>query len=159
MDPFETLGIEASLDLDDDAFEARYLKLSRDYHPDFHVGADPAQMDEILAKSADLNRAYRTLRDRWDRARALVDRLDGEAMKRREKLDPMFLMEAMEWAEAVAECRAGASDETLEPRLSNAVEDYFSKIRAALEASDPDAAATLLHESRYARKALADLRA
>jgi len=157
MDPFATLQIEPTLDLDLQDLERRYLALSRECHPDFHLDADPAETTAILQRAADLNRSYKLLKDRWHRAESLVRLLDPDAMERTKSLAPDFLMEAMEWAEDVA--MADGPDDALAARLESAVEAAFDATRRALADGDAGAAATALHQSRYSRKALADLRA
>lgn len=156
-DPFDLLGLEPSVHLDADALEARYIELSRQSHPDHHGKRDdPARLAEVMARSAAVNDAYSTLRDRWSRARALLDRLDPAAHDAHKKLDPVFLAEAMDVAEEVA--GSGEADRgDLERRLRARVDEFFEAVGEALDAGDAPRAATLLHQSKYYRKALADL--
>jgi molecular chaperone HscB len=157
-DPFEALGLAPTFDLDPDELEARYLALSRACHPDHHAATDPLELPGLLARAAAVNDAYRTLRDPWSRARALLDRLDAGAFDRHKRLDPGFLAEAMDLAEEVDAAEA-ADAPALETRLRRAVEARLERIAAALCAGDAAAAATLIHQSTYFRKALADLAA
>lgn len=160
-DPFTTLGLEPTLELDPGALETSYLAHSRDAHPDrwsdeLRSSDDPALLADALARSAAINDAYRTLKDRWLRAGVLVDRLDPEARDATRTLAPAFLMEAMELAESVADVDA-EGEPTLRNELQQRVEGSFREIADALSAGDPHAAATALHQSQYFRKALADL--
>jgi len=69
MNFFEVLEIQpVQLALDPKHLETDFYRLSRASHPD-HSGTDP----DTLEKSAQLNGAYRTLRDPWSRARYLLD--------------------------------------------------------------------------------------
>jgi len=64
MNFFEVLGIvPPKLALDSADLEKRFYQLSREWHPDRHGGAI-----EAVAKSAEINGAYRILRDPWKRA-------------------------------------------------------------------------------------------
>ena len=158
FDPFRELGLEPSFDIDPDALEAAYLRLSRETHPDHAAMADlsPAELAERLGRAARVNDAFRTLSDPWRRARALIDRQDAEAFEASKKLDPMFLAEAMELAEEVADCTPEARP-ALRDRLEERIATDLEAIRAALAAGDVHAAATRLHQSRYHQKARADL--
>jgi Fe-S protein assembly co-chaperone HscB len=155
--PFAVLGLPQQLDLDPALLEQRYLKLSRECHPD-HLHGEGADCVAVLQRAAEVNDAYRALRDRFDRARILVDLLDPAAMARNERLDPDFLMTALEQAEEVADASSDASRNRLQQRIEENLEQTFDAVVQALRARDADAAATALHQSRYHRKALLDLK-
>ena len=150
MNPFAVLGLAPRLQLDAKELERRYLQLSRERHPDLQRGGD--------LQMAELNAAYRTLRDRWTRARALIEIHDQHLMDATKNLDAGFLTAALELAEAVAEATP-ATTPALVARLRAAVEAQWERISQALACADHRAAATHLHEARYYQKALADLEA
>jgi molecular chaperone HscB len=158
-DPFGTLGLEPALDIDRNTLEARYLELTRACHPDHHGGGlDEAEQIALLDRAARINDAYRLLRDPWRRAEALLELRDPGVIERNKQLDPGFLMEAMELAEEVATAAEGSSAENLTRRLETSIEEDRQRLAAAVADRDHDAAAVALHESRYHRKALNDLR-
>jgi molecular chaperone HscB len=156
MDPFAVLGLPAEIEVDPQRLEARYLTLARECHPDRHRGADAYQQLAMLARAADLNGAYRSLKDPWQRAEALLELRSPGVLDATKKLAPAFLGEALELAEEVAAADADAA-KVLRPRLEQAVRDDFAAVRAAILEADFPAAATRLHQSRYHRKALTDL--
>lgn len=155
-DPFTVFGLPRSLDLDERALESRYLRLSRECHPDLHRSADTGDCVAVLQRSAEINDAWKILRDPWQRARALLELLSPGALDRNKKLDPAFLGEALELAEEVAFADAAAAT-VLRPRLLAAVAADHAALRAALDRGDFDAAALCFHASHYHRKALQDL--
>ncbi|MDA0933633.1 MAG: hypothetical protein O3C51_09255 [Planctomycetota bacterium] len=160
-DPFATLGLAPTLDLDLQALEASYLAHSREAHPDRWSDAvrnadDPAILAEALALAASVNDAYRVLKDRWLRAGVLIDRLDADARDATRTLSPLFLAEAMELAESVAEADDDGAPQ-LRDAIADRVERTFVAVADALREGDARAAATALHQSQYFRKALADL--
>lgn len=157
-DPFATLGLPATMDLDAATLEARYLALSLETHPDRHAGADAAAQIEVLARAAALNDAYRLLRDPWSRARVLCERLAPGALDAHAKLGPDFLGEAMELAEDVARSEPAVWPE-LAARIDAGLAGYLARVRDALGRSDAARAACLLQEVRYWQKARSDLRA
>ena len=154
-DPFGVFGFAPSMDLDLDELERRYLAASRTTHPDFHVDVEPAHAAAMIARAATVNDAYRVLRDPWRRARLLCEQLESGVMERNKALDPAFLMDAMELAEQVA-TTDDAEREALVSTLQVRVDDQLRQVTNALRAGAAARAATLLHQSTYLRKALAD---
>lgn len=158
MDPFVLLGVPLTMDLDERELERRYLERSRESHPDYHRDASPEQQLAVLDDSARLNDAYRTLRDPWTRAEAILRLRDPNVLERTKQLCPIFLSEAMELAEEVATAAEDRRDQLL-ARVRAGVDGYLAKIREEIMRGNWERAATLLHEARYHRKALADLEA
>lgn len=156
LDPFVVFGIEHRLDLDPRALERRYLELSRDSHPDLHRAHGVEDCAAVLSRAAEINDAWRLLENRWSRAEALLALRSPGELERQKQLDPAFLLEAMDLAEAVATLPPAALP-ALQQRLQQQADEVFAAIARALAAGDHAAAARRLHESRYVRKALADL--
>ena len=155
-DPFTVFGVPKSLDLDGRTLERRYLELSRDCHPDHNRAANAADCAAVLQRSAEINDAWRLLRDPWRRARALLAANDAAALDRNQKLDPAFLGEALEMAEAVAFAQPHEVDE-LRSQLDRLLDTAWQQLRLAFAAGDLDLAARILHQCHYHQKALADL--
>jgi molecular chaperone HscB len=155
-DPFTVFGLPRSLDLDERALESRYLRLSRECHPDLHRSKETGDCIAVLQRSAEINDAWRILRDPWQRARALLELLSPGALERNKRLDPVFLAEALELAEEVA-FADGEATSRLRERLQQAIAADYAAVRAALDGGDADAAARRFHASHYHQKALQDL--
>jgi hypothetical protein len=107
----------------------------------------------VLTRSAEINDSWRTLSDRWERARALIELSSPGAMDRGRTLDPEFLATALELAEEVA-FADGPDLASLRQRLNATCDDVFAELARACAEDDFAAAARRLHESRYVRKAL-----
>ncbi len=130
IDPFDTLGIAPTFDVDLAAVEKRYRDLSRVLHPDRHVASSPAQRRMSLGKAVEVNEAWRLLRDPIRRAEALLKRHGVEIKEGSEpKADPEFLMEMMEHREALSEARAKRDKEAV-LRLAQRIR---AREKAALE--------------------------
>lgn len=155
-DPFTVFGLPKTMDLDERAIEKRYLRLSRECHPDHNRAQDTADCVAVLQRAAEINTAWKLLRDPWQRAKALIDLHAPQALERNKKLDPMFLADALELAEEVAFAQSAAIT-PLRQRLLAAIDADLEPLRTALAAGDFDAAARKFHESHYHRKAMADL--
>lgn len=104
-DPWATLGLARSMAIDATSLKKRLLQGSRMVHPDFH-GADPASRALAELHSARLNRAYETLADEARRADALVLLLGGPSDTVAREMPREFLVEVLEWNEALEDARA-----------------------------------------------------
>jgi molecular chaperone HscB len=155
-DPFTVFGVPQSLELDGRTLERRYLELSRECHPDHNRAANAADCAAVLQRSAEINDAWRLLRDPWQRARALLQTRDATALDRTKKLSPTFLGEALELAEEVAFARP-EQIQALRQRLEARLADAWRVLQQAFADHDHDLAARTLHECHYHQKALADL--
>ncbi len=152
------LGLPPAMDLDERELERRYLELSRECHPDYHRDRAGEEQVVMLQQAARLNDAYRVLREPWRRAQAILELSEPGILERTKQLCPAFLMEAMDVAEEVAAV-APANAAALRDRLQARVERYRREVTRCLAERQWAQAATHLHESRYYRKALADLEA
>ncbi len=156
MNPFAVLGLEPRMDLSAENLEQTYLSLSRVTHPDAHPDSTAEEQVQILSRSAEINDAYKVLKDPWRRARAILELREPRIMNETKQLDPAFLMEAMEQAEAVAGCEENDRPALL-ARLDAQVEECLAQITAAINKAHDREAAVLLHQARYHQKALQDL--
>lgn len=156
MNPFAVLGLEPRMDLPAKELEQAYLSLSRETHPDAHPGATPEEQVQILSRSADINDAHKVLKDPWRRATAILELRQVGIMGDTKQLEPAFLMEAMEQAEAVANCDEPARAALL-ARLETQVEQCLAQVTAAIQQGHDREAAVLIHQARYHRKAHQDL--
>lgn len=156
LDPFTVFGVEHRLDLDARALERRYLQLSRDCHPDLHRATGAADCAAVLSRAAEINDSWQKLKDRWERARALIELRAPGLLREQRALDPEFLATALELAEEVAFADA-ATIPTLRSQLQATCDAVFADVAQACDRDDFATAARRLHESKYVRKALADL--
>lgn len=157
-DAFAVFGVPRTLDLDEQELEMRYLKLSRDCHPDHNRSQATDDCAAVLQRSAEINDAWKVLRDPWLRARALLEAESQGVLERNKKLDPMFLMEALELAEEVAHADSDRKV-ALTDKLQAAIQGDFAALREDVKNRDFEAAAKRVHQSHYHLKALHDLEA
>ncbi|HEY1954658.1 MAG TPA: Fe-S protein assembly co-chaperone HscB [Polyangiaceae bacterium] len=106
FDPFTILGLPRRFDVDLRAAEKNHRELSRVLHPDKYAGGSATERREALTKAADVNEAWRILRDPVRRAEALFQ-LEGIAVgeTNEPKPDPELLMEVLEKREALADAK------------------------------------------------------
>jgi molecular chaperone HscB len=134
-DFFAVMGLRRLLEVDLGALEATYHRLSREVHPDFHHHKPSEEREQLLAQSALVNRAYRTLRDFHERVAYLVELEGGEALK--PKAPPELLAEVLDTQELLEERRAAgriAADHPLVVR----VKQEADRLRQRLERLEAD---------------------
>jgi molecular chaperone HscB len=89
-DYFTFFDLPRKLRLDEAALEKTFYSLSRQFHPDYFMGASSEERQASMERSSMLNDAYRTLRDRVSRGQYL---LTLRGYKEAEKKAPPDLLE------------------------------------------------------------------
>ncbi len=165
MDPFATLGIPRRFDLDLGAVEKTHRELSRALHPDRYAGASASERRAALTKAADVNEAWRTVRDPVRRAGALFA-LAGAAVgeDREPKPAPDFLMEVMEQREALAEAKAArdaarvrALAQDIEARAADAERRLGAALVPGAQAESLTSQLPVLGELRFYKRFLEEV--
>ena len=113
-DHFALLGIPRRFDVDPDELRRRYVTLNRHAHPDYHTAEQPEVQQLHLQVSANLNDAYRTLRDPAARASYLLGLLGGKSSAEDKSVPDGFLGTMMMLQEEVADAQAAGDDGELE---------------------------------------------
>jgi molecular chaperone HscB len=163
MDPFATLGLPRSFDVDLVSAEKAHRDLSRALHPDRYVGAGASERRQALARAVEVNEAWRIVRDPIRRAEALLG-LRGAAVAEggEPKASPDFLMEMLEQREALGEARA-ARDLGAVRRLANAIDGRAREAEASLSLGfgrgDTASLLTTLGELKFFRRFLDEVSA
>ena len=100
---FELLGLPVAFGVDSARLESGYRELQSQVHPDRFASASDAERRVAMQWATRANEAYRTLRDPVARARYLLS-LKGfdTGEETNTAMPPDFLMQQMEWREAVA---------------------------------------------------------
>jgi molecular chaperone HscB len=125
---FAFFGLPEKLQIDADALEQQFHKLSWKLHPDNFMRANEYERNLSLERSSELNDAYRALRDRLARVEYLLAhrgaRKEGTT---KQQAPPELLEEVFELNESL--------DELREARESG---DDLAALRAKLEAAKQD---------------------
>jgi molecular chaperone HscB len=119
-DYFAVFDLPRRLQVDPEALQARFYRLSRQHHPDFHQMASPDEQAVALERSALVNQAYRALRDPLSRLAHLIALEEGrEADVPIKPTAPMDLLEEMlEVQEALEEAKDSGLDSEAGQRLA-----------------------------------------
>lgn len=116
---FELFGLEADFQFDLPHLEQSYRDIQAQVHPDKHAHLGDVERRLAMQWATHANEAYQTLRQPLSRARYLLQ-LHGvtSGEESNTAMSPAFLMEQMEWREAIIEAKAAQAVDDLE-RLAN----------------------------------------
>ena len=142
---FDLFQLPATFAIDMGALDAAYRDVQGQVHPDRFVGATDAEKRVAMQWATRANEAYQTLKNRQKRAQYLCE-LHGVDLKTESNtaMPMQFLMQQMEWREALGEARA-AKDlgalESLDAEVGNDRKSRLVQIGVQLDAGDYEHAA------------------
>jgi molecular chaperone HscB len=164
-DHFQVLGAERRFAVDPGALERRYKELTRVLHPDRFARADARERRASLARSVQLNEAWRTLKDPVRRAEYLLGlaglevggedgttRRGPQGDRQRVPVPQPLLLEVLELREGLAEARAAgqrARVAAMSAEVCARRQEAMRTVAAALERGENEAAAAALVAVRY----------
>lgn len=140
---FELFGVPERFAQDRAQLDARWKELQRQAHPDRFAAQGPAAQRVALQWSVRINEAYQRLKDPLKRAMYLCE-LRGAPIdaENNTAMPAEFLMEQMEWREALEEAHDEGDLEVLEQRLARARRQALQRLAELLDAEgDAHAAA------------------
>jgi len=123
-DYFELLGLSRGFEVNPQDLEARWKDRASTVHPDRFAGASDAEKRVAMQWSARVNEAYRVLRDPLRRAQYLCE-LAGHQTENQPNsaMDMTFLVEQMQWREALADIQANQDRDALAALTSQIEQD------------------------------------
>jgi len=112
---FQLFSLPAQFDIDAQSLESNYRKIQSESHPDRFVTASAAEKLASMQTATLANEAYQTLKQPANRAKYLLTLHGITAVNDHNTALPMaFLMQQMEWREAIDDARAAKDIDTLE---------------------------------------------
>ena len=100
---------------DPSVLDKRYRDIQAKIHPDKFVGSGETERRVSMQWATRVNEGYQTLKKPLARAQYLLALAGHDvAAENNNAMPPEFLMEQMEWREAVVEARAGANRDDLD---------------------------------------------
>ena len=154
---FDLLGLPLGYAVDLARLDERYRELQSQVHPDRFAAGSDAERRVAMQWATRANEAYRTLRDPVGRARYLLG-LKGfdTGEETNTSMPPDFLMQQMEWREAVAAATA-ASDApalgTLRGDIGRARGEMLQMLARAIDQdANFDAGCSLVRKLRFLEK-------
>lgn len=155
-DFFALFGLPAQYGVDDAALDAAYRTVQSQAHPDRFAKAGDAERRVAMQWAAHANEAYRTLRQPLRRATYLL-KLRGVDVQAENNtaMTPAFLMQQMEWREALDEARADKDVnalESLESEVGAERREELERIAADLDAGRFDEAGKGVRQLMFLEK-------
>ncbi|MDR2689128.1 MAG: Fe-S protein assembly co-chaperone HscB [Azoarcus sp.] len=162
VDFFTLFRLPRTFRIDLAELDARYLEIQSQVHPDRHVRAGEGERRLSMQWAARANEAYLTLKKPLERARYLLSLAGRDPeIERNTIMEPEFLMEQMEWREAVQEARQGGDHHELERlhhRLRLDLKKHHAELASLLDdRQDYAAAAGLARRLMFLEKLLAEI--
>ena len=159
---FELFGLEPGFAIEARALEQAYRNIQSEVHPDRFAHAGEAEKRLSMQWTTRVNEAYQTLRRPFERANYLLELQGIHAMDPgNTQMPPDFLMQQMEWREALAEAKAARSIDGLDG-LGRDVRARCAALLAELgalldERHDYVQAAGVLRKYRFMEKLLTEI--
>lgn len=112
---FELFGLPARFDVDLTALDVAYREVQGRVHPDRFVNATDAEKRVAMQWATRANEAYQTLKNPQKRAQYLIELNGVDLQTESNTAMPMaFLMQQMEWREALGDARASKDASALD---------------------------------------------
>jgi molecular chaperone HscB len=138
---FELFGLPERFEQERDAIDARWKQLQREAHPDRFAAQGAAAQRVAMQWSVRINEAYQRLKEPIKRAAYLCE-LRGAPISAENNtaMPAQFLVEQMEWREALDEARGQKDLDALEEQLGRTRRQVLQRIARLLD-EEGDAAA------------------
>ncbi len=154
---FALLGLPVAHAIDAAALERGYRELQSRVHPDKFALASPVERRLAMQWATRANEAFRTLRDPLARARYLLQLKGFDTEEESNTSMPAdFLMQQMEWREAVVEARAARNAQALaglSSDIAGAGDEMLGQLAKALDRdANYGAGCSLVRKLRFVEK-------
>ena len=160
-DHFSLFGLNQAFRLDLSDLDSRYRDIQAQVHPDRFVNASDAERRMSMQWATHANEAYLTLKKPLERAKYLLH-LGGHDIQAENNtaMPTDFLMEQMEWREAVMEARQGGDHHELEHlhnRLRGDINARFEELATLFDLNDPITATDRVRRLMFLEKLLHEI--
>lgn len=154
---FDLFSLPAQFVLDQRLLESNYRALLASCHPDRFASENDARRRLSLQIATQVNEAYQTLKSPLARGRYLLKLSGVDTQEESNTAMPIdFLMNQMEWREAIADAKASQNIESLEnigrelAAETNALEQHLASLLD--ETHDLSAATVAVRKLRFMEK-------
>lgn len=153
MNYFSLYNLPEQFEIDLDKLKQNYQTLQKMTHPDRFANASDQQKRLTMQKNAQVNDAYGVLKSPITRAEHLLELRGLELASEQETVGNVeFLMQQMEWREALEEASDVASLETLSKQSDIEIDGQINLLKTLLDSGqseDNTAAAAKLREMKF----------
>lgn len=161
-DHFSLFGLNRGFRLDLSDLDSRYRDIQAQVHPDRFAHAGDADRRISMQWATHANEAYQTLKKPLERAKYLLHLAGHDIQAESNTAMPAaFLMEQMEWREAVMDARNGGDHHELEHlhnRLRSDINSRYEEIGKLIDdAADYTQATDLVRRLMFLEKLLHEI--
>lgn len=128
MNYFELFKFSPAFDIDTVALAERYRELQRAVHPDKFANDTEQQRLLSVQRTAQVNDGYQTLKDPIRRAEHLLMLRGIDLSHETTMKDTTFLMQQMEWREALEDIRHSADPQGIVDQLYQSFAQYCAEL-------------------------------
>ena len=141
-DDFALFGVPQRFAQERSALDARWKELQREVHPDRFAAQGAAAQRVAMQWSVRINEAYQRIKDPQRRAAYLCE-LNGAPIRAEDNtaMPAQFLMQQMEWREALDEADSAAALDALEGEVRQARQDALERCATLIDDQHDYAAA------------------
>lgn len=136
MEYFDLFELPVQLQVNPKTLRAKYLELSRRYHPDYFATASAEAQEEALHATAQLNKALKTLSNPEETIRYVLEQKGLLEQEEPYKLSNDFLMEMMDINEAVAELQfepGREQKEEIQDQINGIANEIYTPVAPIVE--------------------------
>jgi len=148
---FTLLGFEPALELEEVELKRRFEHLRTQFHPDRFSQGSALERRLAVQRAADINAAFATLSNPLSRAQLYFEWRGITLNEARSLDDAAFLIQQMEWREALEDARDNAARHALQQQIKQLWAKNWAYLRSAAEAASSatmDAALIQAHLQR-----------
>lgn len=162
MNHFELFGLPQGFALDPAALADTYRRLQAQVHPDRFAAAPQGERLAALSRAALINDAYATLKSPLRRAEYLLS-LQGHDIRGESRTlqDRAFLMQQMEWREALEDLRhANDSEEAIDAfrrEIKGNYQTLLAQLVGLLDEGAWETATDLVRKLKFVEKMLEEI--
>ena len=133
---FEVFDLPEQFAVDSALLKQRHRELQKAFHPDRFANDDEREQRVALQYSTYINEAYEALNSTLSRAQYLLSRRGFQQnASHTTSSDPAFLMQQIDWREALAEVYNCENPEAALDTLSNEINDSLVALKNAFESA------------------------
>ncbi|MBP0593122.1 Fe-S protein assembly co-chaperone HscB [Paraburkholderia sp. LEh10] len=158
---FALFDLPEQFALDTPTLDHAYRTVQAQVHPDRFAAAGDAQKRIAMQWATRTNEAYQTLRDPLRRARYLLSlRGVDVGAENNTAMEPAFLMQQMEWREAIEDASAAKNVDALDALLAQLRDEEkvrFRKLAALLDSGSNQAAGEAVRQLMFIERVAAEI--
>ena len=158
MNHFQLFNLPQTFAIDLATLDTQYRRLQSEVHPDrFAAGSDVEKLQSLqLATQA--NDAYQTLKNPLQRGRYLLQLRGLDTLEESNTAMPTaFLMQQMEWREAIEDAGNVAALEVLQQEIADAENALQTKLGLALDHNDDAVSTEAVRQLSFMDKLLTEI--